>query len=242
VIVWLASFPRSGNTLVRVLLRGLYGWQSSALYDESGGSMISELGLAPNGQPPTESMLQEARGAAAPYFLKTHELPQDRSPALYVVRDGRDTLVSYAHFIRTYEPHMAQEYSFDEVLQLLIESTEHFGGWSGHIEAWRARTGSARTEWVRYEDLLREPVTTLREALQGLGIATPVATNAPYTFSELNLRWPGFFRSGVAGSWVREMSDELHDLFWMHHGETMEWLGYPRYMAAGDAGAGPCLT
>jgi hypothetical protein len=240
VIVWLSSFPRSGNTLVRLLLRGLYGWQSSALYDESGESMISDLGLAPDGQPASESVVQEARWSAAPHFLKTHELPNDQSPALYVVRDGRDTLVSYAHFIRTYEPHMAHEYSFDEVLQLLIESREHFGGWSGHVEAWRERT--APTEWVRYEDLLREPVTTMRDALHGLGIETPVPTNAPYAFRELNLRWPRFFRSGVAGSWAGEMSDELHDLFWMHHGEAMEWLGYRRHMAAGDAAAGPCLT
>jgi hypothetical protein len=242
VIVWLASFPRSGNTLVRLLLLSLYGWQSSALYDESGGSMVSDLGLAPDGRPPSEKQLQAARETAAPFFLKTHELPSDRSPALYVVRDGRDTLVSYAHFVRTYERHMAEEYSFDEVLQLLIESREHFGGWSGHVEAWRRRTASARTPWVRYEDLLREPATTMRDALHGLGIETPVTTIAPYTFPELNQRWPGFFRSGVAGCWVRDMSAELHELFWMHHGETMEWLGYPRYMAAGDAAAGPCLT
>jgi hypothetical protein len=232
VIVWLASFPRSGNTLVRLLLLDLYGWQSSALYDESGASMISDLGLAPTGAPPTESALQEARCSPAPFFLKTHELPHDQSPALYVVRDGRDTLVSYAHFVRTYEPGMATQFSFDEVLRLLIKSQDHFGGWSGHVDAWRHRTASAPTVWLRYEDLLHDPIAAIGDALRRLGVHAPAARTPQDSFEELNRRWPSFFRKGKQGSWQQEMSDDLHDLFWTHHGNAMEWLGYKRNGAA----------
>ena len=41
---------------------------------------------------------------------------------------------------------------------------------------------------------------------------------------------------------MHQMSDELHDLFWLHHGQTMGILGYQRDAAANDAAAGPCLT
>ena len=33
------------------------------------------------------------------YFVKTHELPSDDSPAILLVRDGRDAMVSFAHYI-----------------------------------------------------------------------------------------------------------------------------------------------
>ena len=39
------------------------------------------------------------------YFVKTHELPRegDRRPAVYLLRDGRDALVSFAWFVLAYE-------------------------------------------------------------------------------------------------------------------------------------------
>ncbi len=214
--------------MVRLLLREAYGWQSSAVYDESGATMITDLGLAGAGHPPNDTALGEARRSPAPYFLKTHELPHDQSPALYVVRDGRDTLVSYAHFVRAHEPGMAARFSFDEVLRILIESRDHFGGWSGHVIAWRSRAGGAPTEWLRYEDLLDDPVASVAGGLNRLGIEAPPRGAPSFTFQELRRRWPTFFRPGVAGSWRREMNDQAHDLFWVQHGKVMESLGYGR--------------
>jgi hypothetical protein len=34
MIVWLASFPRSGNTMLRILLHRFYGRLSYSLYEE----------------------------------------------------------------------------------------------------------------------------------------------------------------------------------------------------------------
>jgi hypothetical protein len=36
VIVWVASFPRSGNTLLRIVLHRLYGIGTSTVYDVDG--------------------------------------------------------------------------------------------------------------------------------------------------------------------------------------------------------------
>ncbi len=45
VIVWLASFPRSGNTFLRILLHRLYGVRSSVVYDVDG--VAQRLGVLP---------------------------------------------------------------------------------------------------------------------------------------------------------------------------------------------------
>jgi hypothetical protein len=36
MIVWLASFPRSGNTFLRIVLHRLYGVRTSTVYDVDG--------------------------------------------------------------------------------------------------------------------------------------------------------------------------------------------------------------
>jgi hypothetical protein len=36
VIVWVSSFPRSGNTFLRIVLRNLYGVRTSVVYDVDG--------------------------------------------------------------------------------------------------------------------------------------------------------------------------------------------------------------
>jgi len=123
---------------------------------------------------------------------------------------------------------MAERYSFDEVLRILIESRDHFGGWSGNVRAWRARPAGDTTVWLRYEDLVTEPVGLLDRAMRRLGVEVR-ATGAPRVgFDDLHRRWPEFFRTGSSGAWRQEMSEELHDCFWRHHAEPMRWFGYPR--------------
>jgi len=158
MIVWLASFPRSGNTMLRILLHRCYGRLSYSLYDESSGDGTARensfAGIAGFAGRVTGPALEELRQQPEISFVKTHGHPVDDSPALCLVRDGRDALVSYAHFVRTYEPDMGSRYSFDEVLRMLIESGDHFGGWSDNVRSWYGRTTKGPTVWLRYEDLV----------------------------------------------------------------------------------------
>ena len=73
--------------------------------------------------------------------------------------------MSYAHFVRSYEPAMRERYTFSQVLRILIESREHFGGWSGNVRAWYTRPPSQPTIWLRFEDLVREPFAALEGAI-----------------------------------------------------------------------------
>jgi hypothetical protein len=239
MIVWIASYPRSGNTMVRMLLSENFGLASrTCSIDDSG-----EFGQRKGGEKRGDQLLdgfrsemgwgdgvrdaetfQQLRQSAELHLLKTHHYPPDDSPALYMLRDGRDALVSYTHYLKARWPRAATM-TFDQVLEQLILGQLGFGDWSAHILAWQHR--SATTAFVRYEDGLTRPFETLAAALTTLGMARP-AMGTPPDFNEYRQRWPQFFRKGQTGAWREEMSPALQALFWKHHGATMQAWGYAR--------------
>jgi hypothetical protein len=100
MIIWIASYPRSGNNFTRNTLERVFGIKTHAIYDEPRQPKID---------------VATARASDETFLVKTHDLPIDDSPALYLVRDGRDALVSYARL--TYV-----EYTFDKnpIANLLV--------------------------------------------------------------------------------------------------------------------------
>lgn len=48
-------------------------------------------------------------------------------------------------------------------------------------------------------------------------MTSTVEHNRVPDFEDLHSKWPSFFRKGKRGSWVDEMPDDLHWLFWDHH-------------------------
>jgi sulfotransferase family protein len=213
--------------MVRILLDKVYGQSSYSLYEEHLGEnpladMMGSAGTV------AEDDLEALRRRPEPCFVKTHGYPIDDSPALCLIRDGRDALVSYAHFLRTFEPDVwsRSPYTFDEVFRTIVGSRDLYGGWTDNVLAWHERSVAAPTAWLRYEDLVEDPIGWLDAALSRLGITIPWTGSTPVPFEELHSRWPGFFRSGRAGSWQQELNEELCDLFWRHHGEQMRLFGY----------------
>jgi hypothetical protein len=225
MIVWLASYPRSGNTLLRILLKDLFQLSTYNIYASSSADALYIRQLV--GSPVLS--LQQARLAPEKVFFKTHELPEDDSPAIYVVRDGRDALVSYAHYVLDYVekvPIEKQSNCFDATLRNVIVNP-NFGGWSAHIFAWTQR--AVPTATVRYENLIDSPVEQIQRAMLTVEYGLPELHQAQVrSFREMHSNAPAFFRKGKAGSWKEEMSLELHELFWMHHGDAMNKLGYKR--------------
>src|SRR5690348_16713218 len=91
MITWLASYPRSGNTLLRAILREMFGVQSYSLYDDKNDfgnkpEVAEAVGHVSHGRTP-EEFYRFAADSSEMYFVKTHEAPRDDSPAIYVVRD-----------------------------------------------------------------------------------------------------------------------------------------------------------
>ena len=222
-LIWLASFPRSGNTFFRILLKELSGIET---YATSDSPVAQKIGLADTiGHRPLASM--PSGGTATPPVMKTHRLPEGTQPAIYLVRDGRDALVSYARYRVTFQSRKGKTRSFHSELRNLIEGQGPFGKWESHVFAWTRDRRGDTTTLVRFEDLIARPVEVFRKALadMGTGLAILEAGTIP-TFDELHRRWPDFFRKGQAGTWRTEMSEEIQDLFWATNGDAMTYLGY----------------
>lgn len=213
----LASYPRSGNTFFHIVLKIRYGYETHSA----------------NPLPPEWTRfksINEQQCSRAMPFEKTHRLPdpQDTRPAIYLVRDGRDALISYAHFHLLFDKKMPpQEITtslvHDTLRDLILETRSQYGTWSQNVEAWMARS---QTVVVRYEDLIADPAGVVDRALAGIGMTvSPVSDYIP-SFAELKQVNAKFFRRGIAGSWRDEFPPELLELFWQYNGATMERLGY----------------
>jgi sulfotransferase family protein len=222
MLVWLASFPRSGNTFFRVLLKQLYGLSSYDLHEPHPPPrpwFKHIIGEAVLDAPPSELARDDGL-----HIVKTHELPKEDHPAIYLVRDGRDAIVSYARFLLN-SGYRCSGVDYPDVLRRLIDSSESYGGWSGNVQAWTTRR--TPTVIVRFDDLIADPFGQLRRAMAAVGLApAETATAKAPSFGDLHQLGPLFFAKGLTGAWRDDLPAELHLSFWRRHGHAMRALGF----------------
>lgn len=167
----LASFPRSGNTWMRVLIAEL-------LYGGSGESLAELDRYVPDVHAPPR-----ARDviAAEHHVVKTHfanvqtrqTLPFRR--VVYLVRDPRDVVLS--HF--RYQSQLGiYEGSFDRFLDDWLHGRRWPCSWREHVDSWTGTTGEAPSGVlvVRYEDLVADPRGELARVADHLAITADEAT------------------------------------------------------------------
>jgi hypothetical protein len=217
-VTWLASYPRSGNTLLRIILKRCFGLTSQSLYDDrefSDATMRDMVGHEPVGDDPAR-FLQQAREKGRHLYVKTHELPPaDSHPVIYVVRDGRAAVVSYIHFLR-------------EILKREVTARDVISGtlgicWSRHVRAW-ALPPRPHSLIIRYEDLARGDPETLKKI--SAFIRVPQRQTFDISFDRLHTMAPDFFRSGSNRKNIAELDLEAQHLFEQLHGPTLRAMGY----------------
>lgn len=114
MIVWLASYPRSGNTFFRILLHQLYGFPTySGFLSGDDLSFVGAGEITGHETIPLElrrALVRGDRAALAPFqdsddlfFIKSHlsagETALSELPTVLLVRDVRDVLVSFAWYL-----------------------------------------------------------------------------------------------------------------------------------------------
>ncbi|MBX3063938.1 MAG: sulfotransferase domain-containing protein [Anaerolineae bacterium] len=231
MILWLASYPRSGNTFFRTLLKHVYDINSLTIYDQlpqtTWTAAPEYFTMHPHKIPTFEDMV----AADEWYVMKTHDLPKEDHPAIYIVRDGRDALISHAHFVLEYDwklPLEERQARYYDTLRMLIETDVSFGGWGKNVLAWTLR--QTPTIVVKFEQLIINPFETLAAALTEIGYQPPEArsSDTPLNFEHLHKLNPQFFRKGRVGAWREEMPTDLQELFWQRHGAVMDKMTYSR--------------
>ena len=222
MIIWLASYPRSGNTFFRVLLKHVYNVVVYEPYPSDPALAAPFKEIIGDGQ--LSLTLAEMNRRDDRYIVKTHEMPPDDCPAIYLVRDGRDALLSHARFVLDYDHPSAGPDEYYGTVRRLIE-TQSFGGWSANVIAWTSRR--AATVVVKFEELIAAPLHELRRAMSAVGCEPPeIHTTDLPDFGDLQRKIPQFFRAGRVGVWREELPHNLHALFWHRHGDAMRRIGY----------------
>lgn len=218
--LWLASYPRSGNTLLRLILKQAFGLETASISPtETAGwnhvEGMTELVGHYHKDAPNTAARKPALALKTYQLVKTHEAPIDNGPAIYIVRDGRSSVISYYHYLRDIE---AIYRSVEEVV-----AGQHWpGSWSQHFRAWDP-LHRPNTLLLRYEELRDSPGTACEKISHFL--QRPQLSEFNLTFKELRRLYPKFFRNGEDSRNIAEMNPHLH-LFDAAHGETMRELGY----------------
>ena len=220
MIVWLASYPRSGNTFLRIVLHRLYGAPTYSIYDDD-DPVAQRVGPSLVGYRPKPERKVMSDGADI-YFTKTHKRRKgDGYRAIYLVRDGRDAVVSHAHLRLSQQQAVDSDsqatfetFLREEITRPYLEGQPSSGTWGGNVLSWLGAADTTVT-LLRYEDLIVDPRGSIERAVSSLlPELVPSADAVIPKFSELHSVDPLFFRRGSARSHRDEMPDELHELFW----------------------------
>ena len=201
-IVWLASFPKSGNTWLRAFLHNLLADPKEA-YDinaldtfcvsDSQARWYQQL----DPRPPTALSLEEVAAlrprvhrlftelGQPPIFVKTHMAMVElggtplitldlSAAAIYIVRNPLDVVISHSH-------HYGAD--LDTTIDLLASEgtitnpsathvAEYHGSWSEHVRSWTSRP-SPGLHVVRYEDMLSAPNKSFAAIDRFLQLSSP---------------------------------------------------------------------
>jgi hypothetical protein len=218
VIIWLASYPRSGNTLLRVVLNRCFEQFSQSIYadDEFRDPLVRDMvGHEPVGDDP-HAFIQQARIGGRTLYVKTHELPgRDKHPAIYVVRDGRSAVTSHTHYLRDI---LGKNAALQDVIR-----GKYGVSWSEHVQAW-ALSQRPSILLVRFEDLVKGNLGTLQRISAFIG--QPLIREFDVPFDRLNAQSPLFFRRGSDAANISEINSDDALLFEKLHGKTLRDIGY----------------
>jgi hypothetical protein len=203
-IIWLASYPKSGNTWMRAFLHNLLrdpneGYDINKITDFSTSDSAIEWYSAQDRRDWQEwSAVEIARMRRSAQlsicawrrddtFVKTHNAsivflgypliyPDLTAGAIYIVRNPLDVCISLTHHYGC---------DIDTAIQILGDETNGSKGndklvhevhksWSTHVDSW---TGQQRPGLavLRYEDMLRNPLKAFGGLVQFMGLQTPRA-------------------------------------------------------------------
>ncbi len=234
MIVWVASFPRSGNTFLRIVLHRMYGLRTSTIYDVDG--VAARLGPNLIGFTERPAPLDELRAAPDAYFIKTHRQRDadvhDDDRAICLIRDGRDALVSWA---RQASEDDSSRYEVELRAKILRQSPAGTGSWGSNVLSW-LQPSVAHRRVLRYEELTRAPAATVQAVVAAMAPElAPLAGASIPSLAELRRTDDQFFRRGHTGSHRDELPEDLHELFWSRadNRAAMQLLGYAAPTASG---------
>ena len=182
MIIWLASYPKSGNTLVRSMLSA-YFFSKDGFYDFSliknikqfpHGGLFQKLGIDLNNHAEVirnyikvQDIINKSESIQ---FFKTHSFFFEKFTNLdntlgviYIVRDPRNVIISFSNFMNM---------SIEETLKFMTkgkgDGLSWIESWSTNYNSWKIFKKHQKYLLIKYEDLIQKPDAIFLEILEFL--------------------------------------------------------------------------
>ena len=194
MIIWLASYPKSGNTLLRSILSS-YFYSKEGEFSFNNLNYISQFPLTSQFMSAgididndeevfknfinVQNFLNQEKGKVK--FLKTHSALSkmhgcnftdlnNTLGVIYIVRDPRNVVNSLAHH---------NDLSIDEAADTMIDNSKFLlksvkncrvflGSWSFNYNSWKNLQVKNKYLLIKYEDLINKKKTTMLKILKFL--------------------------------------------------------------------------
>jgi len=172
-IIWLASYPKSGNTYLRFLI---YNY----LYAE-----VSESIEVENKMPDIHKLLSSGRGLNTKLdqsvFSKTHFCYNTQHPYhknthgfIYIIRNPRDVLLSNSRYSGITGNQQIDLKAFAQQFISLMGVPRwkrmKMGTWPEHVATWLSATSQFPHLFLKYEDLRKDPFSNLKNIIKFLNL------------------------------------------------------------------------
>ena len=232
--VFLASYPRSGNTWLRFVLSELL--TGTSIDFDNVDRFIPEM---------------KWHGSAVPILpgpgrlIKTHEhYRKEYKRAIYIVRDARD--VALSAYARSGQIGIVDQ-DFEAFLPSFLQGRANpYGAWDRHLRSWLdgplAKEGKLLV--IKFEDLRRDPETAVSRMVEFVGVPmtsekvrTALANNSVdqmrikeeksrklYRSTTEDGR---FVRKGAVQGWRAVLTPAQLQMFEQYAGPELSRMGYP---------------
>lgn len=229
--VFIVGYPKSGNTWVQNLVAGvIYGVDPEHAPD----TLIQEL-------VPDVHYKHYYKRYWTPMFFKSHHLPRpEYRRVVYLLRDGRDVMVSYFRHRTDLEGRRV------DFLKMVRNGEGLFPcKWYEHVEAWLRNPYNANMTIIKYEGLKRNPIdelskfctfvgierhdSFLKRIIEGCTFAKMRQKETQFGWDNTANKWSQdkfFVRRGKIGSYKDEMPPDVLEAFLLEAVESLKRCGY----------------
>ena len=196
MFIWLASYPKSGNTLVRSLLAS-YFYSNDGIYNPSliknikqfpNIKLFEDLGIDIKNEREIIAnyirVQQSFNKKESTQFLKTHSCLfniennaftdlNNSSAVIYIVRDPRNVVTSFANHssisIEESANHLIDKWFFGGNLNSfsIVDRTRVYTGtWDTNYKSWKSFKSQGKYLLIKYEDLINKKEEVLLKILK----------------------------------------------------------------------------
>ena len=226
--IFIAGFPKSGNTWMQNLIAGIqFGVDTSLLPDKLTQELVPDVHAKAYYKRFSDNV-----------FFKTHELPNEHMKrVIHLVRDGRDVMASY------YAMNLALGKK-TTLKEMIVSGKDVYPTkWMEHSRQWLSNPYNADILIVKYEDLIQDTFNQMKRIIvfAKLERSDEVIERSIYgnSFGEMkrkekeygwnNKDWDpnqDFIRTGKIGSYKNEIPEDLIKIFETESKAELDYFDY----------------